>query len=73
MTVLLLTSSEADQLRGQFYTEGVTFNPVQDGSTPPNWVISQEEANECTNNEFMWVRDLPKIEWVKPIEEDETN
>jgi len=39
---------------------------VEDGNTPPNWIISTQEIDQCVNPEFMWVKDLPLIEWVPP-------
>jgi len=35
------------------------FNPIQDLND--NWVISVEEMANCTNELFMWVKDLPLI------------
>ena len=31
--------------------------------TLTNWIISIEEINQCENPEFMWVKDLPLIEF----------
>jgi hypothetical protein len=44
------------------------FFPIQDIND--NWVISQEEMNQCTNPKFMWVKNLLLIEYTpKPSEE----
>ena len=61
MEVLLLTEQQKDLLVGQLYTDDSYFNPIQD--IDDNWIISLEERNFCTNDEFMWVKDLPLIEY----------
>ena len=66
MQVGKLTIEQKDSLVGQWFAPDSYFNPVEDGNTPPNWIISIEEINQCVNPEFMWVKDLPLIEWVPP-------
>jgi hypothetical protein len=61
MEVLLLTEQQKDLLVGQLYTDDSYFNPIQD--IDDNWIISLEERNFCTNDEFMWVNELPVIEY----------
>ena len=58
----LLTIEQKDSLVGQLYAPDSYFNPLQDLND--NWVISIEEMNQCVNPEFMWVKDLPLIEYV---------
>ena len=67
MQVGQLTIEEKDQLVGQTLAPDWYFNPVEDGNTPPNWVISTQEMDNCINPDFLWVKDLPLIEWVAPI------
>jgi hypothetical protein len=55
----LLTEIQKDELLGQLYTDDSYFNPIQD--LTDNWVISIEEMVFCTNEDFMWVKDLPLI------------
>jgi hypothetical protein len=57
----LLTESQKNELIGQLYEEDSFFNPLQDISD--NWIISVEEMEFCVNPEFMWVKDLPLIEY----------
>jgi hypothetical protein len=57
----LLTESQKDSLVGQLYDEDSYFNPIQD--LEENWIISVEEMEFCVNPEFMWVKDLPLIEY----------
>lgn len=55
----LLTIEQKDQLVGQWYAPDSFFNPIQDLSE--EWVISTQEMIYCTNEEFMWVKDLDLI------------
>lgn len=63
----LLTIDQYNQVLGQMYDEDSYFNPVQDADD--NWIISTEEINFCTNPEFIWIKDLPLIEY-KPKQID---
>ena len=58
----LLTVEQKDSLVGQLYGPDSYFNPIQDNSD--NWIISIEEMEQCVNPEFMWVKDLPMIEYI---------
>jgi hypothetical protein len=55
----LLTETQKDLLIGQLYSPDSYFNPIQDLND--NWVISVEEMAYCTNEEFIWVKDLELI------------
>lgn len=57
----LLTEAEKDSLVGQLYDDDSYFNPIQDIND--NWIISVEEMEFCVNPEFMWVKDLPLIDY----------
>jgi hypothetical protein len=57
----LLTESQKNELVGQLYDDDSYFNPIQD--LDDNWIISVEEMEFCVNPEFMWVKDLPLIEY----------
>ena len=58
----LLTEVQKNEIVGQWYAPDSYFNPIQDIND--NWIISVEEMEQCVNPEFMWVRDLPLIEYV---------
>jgi hypothetical protein len=63
----LLTLEQKDLIHGQWYAPDSYFNEIQD--VKDNWVISIEEMHNCVNPDFMWVKDLEKIEYQpKPIE-----
>jgi hypothetical protein len=55
----LLTIEQKNNLLLQWYAPDCYFNPIQDNAD--NWVISIEEMEYCTNEEFLWVKDLPLI------------
>lgn len=66
----LLTEVQKDELVGQMYDEDSYFNPIQDLND--NWIISVEEIDQCINEQFMWVKELPLIPYepkpTPPIE-----
>jgi hypothetical protein len=63
----LLTIEQKDSLVEQLYAPDSYFNPIQDAQD--NWVISTEEMEQCVNPDYLWVKDLPLIEYV-PITQD---
>ena len=67
MKVGLLTIEQKEELIGQLYAPDSYFNPIQDIND--DWVISTEEMNQCVIPEFMWVKDLPLIDYIPKIEE----
>lgn len=67
MEVYKLTTEQKDILNGQTYDGLQYFNPVLDAEN--NWFISIEEVNQCTNELFQWVKDLPLIEYNPVINE----
>ena len=58
----LLNQEQKDSLVGQLYTDDSYFNPIQDAND--NWIISTEEMINCTNEKFMWVKELELIAYV---------
>jgi hypothetical protein len=68
MEVGLLTLEQKEELVGQQFAPDSYFNPIQDIND--NWIISQEEMNQCCNSQFLWVKDLPLIEYVPKITEE---
>jgi hypothetical protein len=57
----LLTLQQKDELVGQWYAPDSFFNPIQ--MITEEWVISTEEMIYCTNEEFIWVKDLDLVEY----------
>ena len=66
MIIAILTLEQKDLLIGQQYTTDSFFNPIQDFNN--NWVISQEEIQQNTNEAFSWLADLELTEY-KPKEQ----
>lgn len=63
----LLTTQQYHQIVGKAYAPDSYFNPILDNNL--NWIISQEEINFCNNSEFLWVKQLPLIEYQpKPFD-----
>lgn len=60
----LLTIQQKDDLVGQLYAPDSYFYPIQDADD--NWVISTEEIDNCIYPAFLWVKNLPLIDY-KPI------
>jgi len=69
MVYKLENIDQVESLSGQTYCNNFYFNPVQDGNTPSNWVISSQEVQELCRTEFLWIKDLQQIEWVAPVYE----
>jgi hypothetical protein len=61
MKVGLLTLEQKETIEGQLYAPDSYFNPIQDINN--NWVISTQEMDECIVEEFMWVKELPLIDY----------
>lgn len=57
----LLNQEQKDLLVGKEYTADSYFNPIQDFND--NWIISTEEMINCTNENFVWVKDLELIDY----------
>jgi hypothetical protein len=68
MEVGLLTLEQKEELVGQQFAPDSYFNPIQDEND--NWIISTEEMNQCCNSQFLWVKDLPLIEYVPKITDE---
>jgi hypothetical protein len=64
----LLTTEQKEEITGQQYAPDCYFNPIQDADD--NWVISTEEMQQCTNPKYLWVKDLPLIEYKPKPDED---
>ena len=64
MIVYKLTATQKNKLIGIEYIPNCTYNPVQDANDV--WIITIEEVNQTTDENFLWVKDLPQIDY-KPI------
>lgn len=67
MEVGLLTIQQKELIQGQLYAPDSYFNPIQDINN--NWVISMQEMNNCVNENYIFVKNLPLINYTpKPNE-----
>jgi hypothetical protein len=66
MKVGLLTTEQSAELKDGLFSDDSYFNPVLDGNG--NWVISTQEIDNCINPDYLWVKELPLIDWVEPTE-----
>lgn len=60
--VALLTEEQKDLITGKTYAPDSYFNALKDNDG--NWVISTQEVDGCTNEEFAWVKELPLIDYA---------
>lgn len=60
----ILTKEQFKQIAGKEYAADSFFNPVLDADV--DIVISEEEAAQCTNPDFQFVKELPEKEF-KPV------
>ena len=60
-----LDTKQRDELVGQQFAPDQYFNPVPD--IDGIYFIFKGEVDNCTNEEFMWVKELPEAEYVPPI------
>jgi len=66
MEVRLLTPTQKELIEGHMYAPSSYFNPIQDCYN--EWIISNEECENCIYPEFEWVKNLPTIEYCpKPV------
>jgi hypothetical protein len=63
MEVRLLTLIEKEAIEGKLYAPSSYFNPIQDCND--EWIISNEECENCVETDYLWVKDLPIIEYCK--------
>jgi hypothetical protein len=65
MKVHKLTATQKNKLIGIEYIPNCSYNPIQDGSGV--WIITSEEVEQTTNENYLWVKDLPQIEYIPII------
>lgn len=57
----LLTIEQKNDIFEMLYAPDSYFNPIQDADD--NWIISTEEIEFCTVEQFQWIKQLPLIEY----------
>lgn len=61
-SAFFLTEEQATLIKGQEYRKDCFFNPIKDNED--RWCIFYQESQDCTNEEFSWVKDLPYGEYI---------
>jgi len=61
--VKLLTETQAQSLFGVKFKPLHEFSPIKDNNG--NFVISLECAEQTENPDFLWVKQLPEIDFVR--------
>lgn len=64
MQVRELSPTQAAALQNQYFAPNSQYNPILDGLG--RWIISEEEVEQTTNPDFLWVKTLPIIDYVAP-------
>jgi len=59
--VIILTLEQKQQLEGQLIQPDWYYYPIQDCNG--DWIITKEEIVATTNPDFLWVKELPLIDW----------
>lgn len=64
MNVAFITLEQMNILTNQEFTNSCLFNPIQIGTQSTNAAfITESELINCDNPDFLWVKDLPIVEW----------
>ena len=63
-----LTNKQKELLSGAAFAPDQYFNPVPD--IDGVYFIFEGEVENCTSEEFLWVKELPEAEYVPPIIKD---
>ena len=63
MKVKLLTTEQKALLVGAEITNSHFYNPSQD--VEGNWFISNEECDQTSNPDYLWVKELPEIDYSR--------
>jgi hypothetical protein len=68
MIVYKLTVAQKNKLIGVEYIADCIYNPLEDANG--NWIISEGEVEQTIDENFLWVKDLPQIDYKPILEED---
>jgi len=62
--VVVVSTTRANKLRVNETTEDIYFNPIKDSLG--RWVVSKEEVNMLTDSQFIYLKTMPVIRYMKP-------
>lgn len=62
--VAVVSKTRATKLKGKETAQDLRFNPVLDSLG--RWVVSEEEIEQLTDSDYLYLKALPLIEFAKP-------
>lgn len=65
LMVYSITEAQADSLRMQEFAPDQYYWPVQDCNG--NWLITEEEVSQTVFSQWLWVKNLPQMEYCEPV------
>lgn len=64
--VVVVSKTRANKLRINEATEDIYFNPILDSLG--RWVVSKQEVDMLTDSQFIYLKTMPVIRFMKPID-----
>lgn len=65
MGYLIPTIAQKNALIGKPFKASTNYNPIEDSLG--RWLLTESQVDECTNEEFMFVKLFAKVEFEKKI------
>ncbi len=62
--VVVVSKTRATTLKKNEVTDDLRFNPVLDSLG--RWVVSEEEVDALTDSDFIYLKKMPVIRYMKP-------
>ena len=62
--VVVVSNTRANKLKINEVTNDIYFNPVLDSLG--RWVVSKEEVDMLTDSQFIYLKTMPVIRYMKP-------
>jgi hypothetical protein len=62
--VVVVSNTRANKLKKNEVTDDLRFNPVLDSLG--RWVVSEEEVDVLTDSDFIYLKKMPVIRYMKP-------
>ena len=62
--VVVVSKTRANKLKGEDFTRDSYFNPILDSLG--RWVVSKEEVDMLTDSQFIYLKTMPVIRYMKP-------
>lgn len=62
--VVVISKTRANKLKGEDFTTDSYFNPIKDSLG--RWVVSKEEVDMLTDSQFIYLKTMPVIRYMKP-------